>query len=204
MSTPWGDSRKTRIPVLIHKVREVEEQANTNQDKGCMLAKGFFPEKPPADNSLDEFSYLSECKSEGVITTKQIHAQLKRLKPYKALGPDGITNIVLTKSADLIIERLAHIYQAMLRGSLIYKPWKEFIMGILRKPGKPRYDTPKAYRPIALLNTMWKVITAIIANHITYVTEKHQLLPANHFGGCPGRTTADAQLMSPILYTKSQ
>jgi len=39
---------------------------------------------------------------------------------------------------------------------------------------------------------MWKVVTAIIANHITYVTEKHQLLPANHFGGRPGQTTADA------------
>ena len=54
---------------------------------------------------------------------------------------------------------------------------------------------PKAYRPIALLNTMWKVITAIIANHITYVTEKYQLLLANHFGGCPGCTTTDAMYL---------
>jgi len=114
--------------MLIHKVREVEEQANTNQDKGCVLAKGFFPAKPPINNTLDEFSYLPKCKSKGVITTKQIHVQLKRLKPYKALGLDSITNIVLTKSTDLIIERLAHIYQAMLRGSLMYKPWKEFVM----------------------------------------------------------------------------
>jgi hypothetical protein len=57
---------------------------------------------------------------------------------------------------------------------------------VLRKPGEPRYDTPKAYRPIVLLNTMWKVITAIVANHITYVTEKHHLLSANHFSGCLG------------------
>jgi len=109
-STPWGDGGKTRIPVLIHKVGEVEEQANMNQDKGHVLAKGFFPAKPPVDNSLDEFSYPSKCESEGVITTEQIHAQLKRLKLYKAPGPDGIMNIVLTKSADLIVERLAHIY----------------------------------------------------------------------------------------------
>ena len=74
----------------------------------------------------------------------------------------------------------------------MYKPWKEFITIVLRKPGKPRYDTPKAYRPIALLNTMWKVIMVIVANLITYVTEKHQLLPANHFSGRPGRTTVDA------------
>src|SRR5260221_645906 len=85
-----------------------------------------------------------------------------------------------------------HTVSPPLRGATGEKPWKEFVTVVLRKPGKPSYDTPKAYRPIALLNTMWKVITAIIANHITYVTEKHQLLPANHFSGRPGRTTADA------------
>jgi hypothetical protein len=63
---------------------------------------------------------------------------------------------------------------------------------MLRKPGKPRYDVPKAYRPIVLLNTMWKVLAAIVANHISFLTEKHQLLPANHFGGRSGQTTADA------------
>ena len=117
---------------------------------------------------------------------------MRKLKPYKAPGPDGIPNIVLTKCADLIAHRLRYIYRAMLERKLSFKPWKEFVTVVLRKPGKPRYDTPKAYRPIALLNTMWKVLTAIVANHLTYVTEKHQLLPANHFGGRPGRTTADA------------
>ena len=39
---------------------------------------------------------------------------------------------------------------------------------------------------------MWKVVTAVVASLITYVTEKHQLLPANHFGGRPGRATTDA------------
>jgi len=189
---PWGDGGKTRIPVLNLKVGEEVIRANTNQDKGRILAKGFFPTKPSADSTLDSCTYPPECESVGTITAEQIHAQLKKLKPYKAPGPDGILNIVLTKSADLIVERLTHIYQAMLKEGLMYKPWKEFVTVVLRKPGKPRYDTPKAYRPIALLNTMWKVVTAIIANHITYVTEKHQLLPANHFGGRPGRTTVDA------------
>jgi len=113
---------------------------------------------------------------------EQIRAQCKKLKPFKAPGPDGIPNVVLMKCADLLAGRLCHIYRAMLDKNLLYKPWKEFITIVLRKPCKPSYDTPKAYRPIALLNMMWKVITAIIANHITYITEKHQLLPTNHFG----------------------
>jgi hypothetical protein len=63
---------------------------------------------------------------------------------------------------------------------------------VLRKPEKLHYDIPKAYRPIVLLNTMWKVLTAIIANHISFLTEEHQLLPVKHFGGRPGCTTVDA------------
>jgi len=74
----------------------------------------------------------------------------------------------------------------------MYKPWKSFTTIILRKPGKPRYNIPKAYRPIALLNTMWKVLMAVIAEQLTHTAELHQLLPANHFGGRPGRTTTDA------------
>jgi hypothetical protein len=80
--------------------------------------------------------------------------QLKSIKPYKAPGPDGIPNIVLSKCADLIVDRLFHIYKAMLERKLFYKPWKVSTTVVLRKPGKPRYNVPKAYRPIALLNTI--------------------------------------------------
>lgn len=63
---------------------------------------------------------------------------------------------------------------------------------VLCKPGKPCYDTPKAYRPIALLNTMGKVLTAIVAELMVFYTKMHYLLPAHHFRGRPGRTTTDA------------
>jgi ribonuclease HI/exonuclease III len=191
-SSSGGDGGKSKIPVLKYKVGDADAKASDNGDKGRVLAKYFFPDKPPGNEALIETEYPRACERVGKITPEQIEAQLKKLKPYKAPGPDGIPNIVLTKCADLVTERLCLIYRAMLDLSLMYKPWKEFVTVVLRKPGKPNYDIPKAYRPIALLNTMWKTITAIIANHITYLTEKHQLLPANHFGGRPGRTTTDA------------
>ena len=39
---------------------------------------------------------------------------------------------------------------------------------------------------------MSKVLTALMADLMTFYTETHQLLPAHHFGGRPGRTTTDA------------
>ena len=63
---------------------------------------------------------------------------------------------------------------------------------VLRKPDKPNYELPKAYRPIALISTMAKVLTAIVADNISKLVEQHNLLPKTHFGGRPGRTTTDA------------
>ena len=123
---------------------------------------------------------------------EQIRRQLKRLKPYKAPGPDGIPNIVLTRCPDLLVNRLWYIYNAILEKEIYYAPWKYFSTVVLRKPRKPCYDTPKAYHPIVLLNTLGKLMTAVVAEQLTYYTEKHALLPPTHFGGCQGKTTTDA------------
>ena len=55
--TIWGNGGKARIPALKCKIGEVETSASTNPDKGHVLAKGFFPVRPPADISMMEFSY---------------------------------------------------------------------------------------------------------------------------------------------------
>jgi ribonuclease HI len=75
---------------------------------------------------------------------------------------------------------------------IYFEPWKQFITVVLRKPGKPKYDVPKAYRPIALLNTIAKLLSAIVAEQLTYYAETYSLLPPNHFGGRPRRTASDA------------
>ncbi|EDQ98326.1 uncharacterized protein LACBIDRAFT_170068, partial [Laccaria bicolor S238N-H82] len=49
--------------------------------------------------------------------------------------------------------------------------WQVFTMAVLRKPGKPCYEIPKAYRPIALLCTIPKVLTVIVAENISHMVE---------------------------------
>ena len=38
---------------------------------------------------------------------------------------------------------------------------------------------------------MAKLFTEIISEQLSNTVEQHQLLPRNHFGGCPGRSTTD-------------
>jgi hypothetical protein len=75
-SSAWGDGGKARIPALKYKVGEVETSASTNLDKGHVLAKSFFPVRPPADEVMLDYAYPPQCENVGEITQEQISAQL--------------------------------------------------------------------------------------------------------------------------------
>jgi len=91
-----------------------------------------------------------------------------------------------------IEDYLSSIYQATIWTGNYVDAWKESTTIVLQKQGKPSYGVPKAYRLIALLNTMAKVFRAIVAKNITRMVEKGRLLPDNHYVCRPGRMTMDA------------
>ncbi|KUM55793.1 hypothetical protein ACN42_g11443 [Penicillium freii] len=75
------------------------------------------------------------------------------------------------------------------------KQWRSAKIIVLQKPGKPDYAVPGAYRPISLLNTLGKLLEAVMARRLSYLAEKYGLLPNSQFGGRPGRTTEQALLV---------
>ena len=89
------------------------------------------------------------------------------------------------------IKRLTQIFRATITLNAYYEPWKGFTTIVLRKPGKPNYEIPKAYRLIALISTMAQTLTSIVAENLSQLVEQHHLLPKTHFGGRPGHSTTD-------------
>lgn len=59
---------------------------------------------------------------------------------------------------------------------------------VIRKPGKPDYTDPKAYRPIALLSTISKALESVIARRLSFLVEQHNLLPKQHIKGRRGHS----------------
>ena len=193
LKDPVGDGGNPRIPTLVTKDEQDNEvETNDNENKAKLFAKTFFP--PPPELNANDISqeYPAPLPDPPHPDKNQIERIIRKLSPYKAAGPDGIPNIVLQRCFEIIADHLLFIYQAILTLGTYYDPWKEFTTTVLKKPNKANYTTPKAYRPIALISTMAKVLTAAIAENISQLVEKHQLLPRTHFGGRPGRTTADA------------
>jgi hypothetical protein len=175
----------------MHSDDRGQQCASTNEDKSKILGKTFFPDKPPVNIIVSPSKPPTPICKANPISRVQLRRALARLKPFKAPGPDGIPNIVLSKCADIIESRFWYILTAIFEKGWYYAPWKNFTTVVLRKPGKPKYNVPKAYRPIALLNTMGKVLTSIVTEQLTYYTEKFALLPPLHFGGQPACTTND-------------
>ena len=90
---------------------------------------------------------------------------LKACSNISAPDPDHITwqyfkHILSNNSCAVGILSLANT-------CLLLHHWprysKELVSIIIPKPGKPAYDTPKAFRPIVLLNTLGKLVEKMIA-----------------------------------------
>ncbi|KAF8750374.1 Reverse transcriptase (RNA-dependent DNA polymerase) [Rhizoctonia solani] len=143
----------------------------TNEEKSAALYQTFFPTPPPID---------------------EIFEVIRELKPNKAPGPDGIPNCVFVNNAAALVPHLLPIYQATFRLKYYPETWKKSATTVLQKPGRPDYTVTKAYRPIALLNVISKILSACVANRLNTIVETHNLLPAHHFGGRAGRTTTDS------------
>lgn len=157
--------------------------AHQPEEKAEILRQSFFPPPCQADLSDTEgYQYPAplECPD---ITASEIERAAHRVAPNKAPGTDDITNGILRQTLDILLPSLCKLFNACLRQGHCPEHFKESITVVLRKPGKDDYSQPKVYRPIALLNTLGKLMEAVMANRLAYLADVHHLLPSRHTGG---------------------
>ena len=192
IKAPPGDGGHTRVPTLNGKADDgTPIITTTNQEKGELLAKTLFPPPPESSSVPVDFNYPDPAEKWTPITHEHLVEAICKLNGFKAPGPDGIANIVF-KKCPILVDRLLPIFNATLQLDTYYDPWRESTTVIIRKPGKLDYLIPKAYCPIALLNTTAKLLSALIADRVSYILEMHNLLPSTHFKGHQGRSTTDS------------
>ena len=94
-----------------------------------------------------------------------------------------------------LIDHLFYIYRAILELNTYHLHWLESVMLVLRKVRKTDHNVTKAYWPIGLIDTMPKGFSMLCAKHISYLAEKHNMLPKSQFRGRPGCNMTDAMLL---------
>ena len=152
-----------------------------------------FP--PPPEVDLDDikgFHYPLRIPQQEEITEEEILKAVNRTSKDKALGPDELPNRVIqivVRRRTLLIRRL---FQACLDQGVQPDHFKNACTVILKKLGKSDYTNLSAYRPIALLNTLEKVLEAIISNRIKFIAEAHDLLSDTQYKARTNRATETA------------
>jgi len=111
-------------------------------------------------------------------------------------GPDHVTWVHLKKivAEPQCLNLFIKLANACLTVGRWPKHFKESVSVIIPKPGKPSYSAPKAFRPIALLNTLGKLIEKMLSNRIQHDMIAYDIVDPNQFGGICQRSTEDAGL----------
>ncbi len=161
--------------------------AKEPQKKIEELKKALIPTSHAADLSdLTNFVYPNDLPMPR-ITQKEIFQTGNSLHTNKAPGPDQIPNEVIKVIMPEITGHLEQIFNDSLSISYYPAHFRKSVIVILRKLGGNRdYTNPKNDRHISLLNTIGKIMEAIIAARISYMATTHELLPTTHFGGRSG------------------
>ena len=122
-----------------------------------------------------------------IFTAAQTLEAIKKSKSSKALGPDGLSPIMLKHLGPNGIRYLTAIFNISVNKSKIPCAWKTGKIIPLLKPGKPA-DQGTSYRPVSLLCPASKILEALL---LPYVNDAVKLADHQH-GFRKGRSTTTA------------
>lgn len=181
-------------------------EAREFAEKVEILRRKFFP--PPAQADLSDiagFQYPPPIPvreggrvdplrytAPGAITLEEVAQAIRRPKADKAPGVSQITNRVLQEGLPELAPKLVWLFNACVKKAYHPRIFKQANTVVLRKPRKKDYTDPRAYRPIALLDTVGKALETILARRISDIAEDCGLLPATQMGARRKRSTESA------------
>jgi Ribonuclease HI len=183
--------------------------ADTNEAKVDVLKGVFFPQPPTPD--LDDIQ-RDKREVEQIpfppVSAQEVRDAIRRAPPDKAPGDDTVPNRVWRLLAGIpndndsaFINIITSIFDACIRTGYNPRHFQSSITVTLRKGGPKDYRMPKSYRPVALLNTLGKLLESVIATRIAWAAEEKGILPKGHLGGRKGVSVDHAiQLILDRVY----
>jgi ribonuclease HI len=201
----WARSRAGGQAGIIPTLCQGDRVAETAEQKVNLLREAFFPPPPVADlSNIENRIYdTSQDITFPEINEHEITKAIQKAPPDKAPGPDTIPNKVLRAltAVPTFIQAIKTLFNACIRVGHNPQHFQTSTTVVLRKAAPRDFRLPKSYRPIALLNTLGKILESIIALRISWALEEHGLLPKGHLGGRKGVSVDHAiQLILDEVY----
>ena len=131
------------------------------------------------------------------ISKQEVIDMLKLTSNASAPGPDEVTWYHIKQIIDMegVLEAVVQLFNNICASGVWPSWFKTSLSVIIPKPKKTDYSVPKSYCPIALLNTMGKLLTKVLANRMQYDAAAFSLLHEGQCSSVQKHTTVDAGLV---------
>ena len=125
---------------------------------------------------------------EKTITELEVTKAIDKLKRFKSGGDDGLPNDFYKDYKDIISPILTGLFNSLWQKENKWESMNNAILHPLKKKGNS--TNPMDYRPIALLNSDYKILTRILAERLKPFL--HHLVSMNQSGFVPERKIEEA------------
>ena len=121
------------------------------------------------------------------FSLEELQSAIQKLKRNKAPGPDLVTNELFLLLDDSNTQLLLDFYNKIWEAGEVPNEWKEAIVVSIYKCKGSDTD-PSSYRPISLLNSIYKVFAAMLQTRLANQHDSH--IRNTQYGFRAGRGTA--------------
>ncbi|KAE9406905.1 hypothetical protein BT96DRAFT_768981, partial [Gymnopus androsaceus JB14] len=172
----------SRVPDLVVEENGWKKTVSDNVGKAEAFKAAFFPSAPTESLVPDNPVYPPEAWEFHLPADHQVFRAFKRMKPYKATRSDSLPNVLFRECADLIAPRFGPFLRATFTLAYYPEDWSINETFVARKPGKPDYQMPGAWRPLVLTSCWGRPSNSVISEITVKGAELHGLLPQMQFG----------------------
>ena len=202
------ETNQKRFYDQLDKKETKEPDKKPNKKKVLDFWSKIWGRTKQHNRDTDWISELREKNSDNqkqnrlIITTSMIKKAIKKMKNWRAAGPDGIQGYWI-KNLTSLHERLAIQLQAVLEGNIPEWMATGKTTLIIKDPANPTKESN--YRPITCLPTIWKLLTSIIADEIYTFLDNQKLIPWQQKGNKrKSRGTKDQLLIDKLITTTAK
>lgn len=191
--------------IQVEKIPTIQfnDQLNITFDQKCNAFLHAMYPKQTYMSQLDS-TYQSENNIWSDLTESELQQSIMSSNPNKAPGPTGINFMIVQRAYNSISKLFYMLFMNLIKYGHHPSQWRKGLGAILKKPNKPDYSNPKAYRIITLLECLGKISEKIVANRLAYYASlvdldiqqsmklNSNLLDFDQMGGRKFRSAVDA------------
>ena len=177
-----GDPKQSNENRMATKWKEIMSCTKENRNKRRWLKKVF---KTMPWKTLSGIAKEELVKS---ITEKEVSQAIDKLKRFKSGGDDGLPNDFYKDFKTIITPILTKLFNSLWQEGNYWESMSNAILHPLKKKGNS--SNPMDYRPIALLNSDYKILTRLLAERLKPFLQ--ELVSINQSGFVPERKIEEA------------